>query len=109
MSWLSLSRSAAAPSRRRRGRIASAVGAFGPNLFEPDRNALNPLPHKARVTVAEEFGADIDDATGVDHIVRRVKNPALVQSLSVLRRRKLVIRAARDDRRLQGRNAFLRQ
>jgi len=41
-------------------------------LLEPDRDTLDPPTDEAGVTVAEIFGADIDDAAGVDDVIRRI-------------------------------------
>ena len=56
--------------------IAAGRRAFGPDLLEPHRNALDPLAHQARVAVAEIFGADVDDPAGVDHIIGRIEDAA---------------------------------
>jgi len=40
---------------------------------------------------------DVDDAARVDHIIGGIDDAAIVDALSVGRRRQLVVRAARDD------------
>src|SRR3954468_3145160 len=88
-------------------RVAAALGALRPDLLKAYRDALDPLPNQAGIAVADIFGADVDDAARVDHIIGRIENAALVQTLAVFRGRELVVRAARNDRGLEGRNRLL--
>src|SRR5690348_903816 len=69
-----------------RRRIAASLGALGPDLLEPHGNALNALADEARVSIAEIFRADVDDPAGVDHVVRRIEDTALMDALAVIRR-----------------------
>ena len=78
--------------------IAAGLGAFGPDLLQAVGNAFDPLANEACVAVAQIFGADVDDAAGVDHVVRGVKDAARMKALAVLRLRELVVGAAGNDR-----------
>jgi hypothetical protein len=63
--------------------IASATDAGSRPDLQSQRNAFDPLANQARVAIAEIFGADVDDAAGVDHVVRRIENAAFVEALAV--------------------------
>src|SRR6476469_996791 len=92
-----------------RGRIATGFRAFGPDLLEPDRNAVNAAAHETGVAVVQILGADIDDAASVDDIIRGIEDAAGVKALAVFGRRQLIVGAAGDDRRLQGSDRLLGQ
>src|SRR3954447_24432161 len=68
-----------------RGGIASGLRAFLPDLLESDRDALDPPADQCRIAVAEIFGADVDDAAGVDDVIGRVEDAALLEALAVAR------------------------
>src|SRR5690242_2435968 len=74
-----------------RRRIAASLGALGPDLLEPHGNTLNALADEARVSIAEIFRADVDDAARVDHIVGRIEDATLMDALAVIRRCELVV------------------
>src|SRR3977135_2536229 len=72
------------------GRAILAPGAFE-DLRQPRGNAVdigNDLPRGGAAVI---LARDADDAAGVDHVVRRVKNPGRLQRLAVLSLRQLVV------------------
>src|SRR6476469_9841517 len=80
------------------GGIAAAGLALRPDLLEPDRNALDPLTDQVGVAIAKIFCADVDDAAGIDHVIGRIEDPALMDALAVLGSGELIIGAAGDNR-----------
>src|SRR6476661_34122 len=94
---------------RNRRRIATGRRAFRPDLLKPNRDTLDTLPHEAGIAVTNIFGANVDDAAGVDDVIGRVKNAARVKTLAVFGRRELVVRAARDYRGPKCLDGLLRE
>src|SRR3954469_10712208 len=66
-----------------RSRIVARLRALLPDLLKAHRDTLDPAPDERRVSVAEIFRADVDDATGVDHVIGRVEDAAGVKALAV--------------------------
>src|SRR6185312_7172967 len=91
------------------GGIATALRALAPDLFKSNGDALDALADEARVSIAEIFGADVDDPAGVDDVIRCVEDSPSRQSLAIPGSSELIVRAARDDRRLQRSNRLLGQ
>src|SRR4051794_36041762 len=79
-----------------RSRIATRVRTFRPDLLETVGNAFNPFAHKGGVAVAYIFRADVDDAAGIDDVVRSVKNSPRMQARAVFGGGELIVRAAGD-------------
>ncbi|MVO76381.1 hypothetical protein GON01_00295 [Sphingomonas sp. MAH-20] len=94
---------------RNAGGGVAGLRALGPDLLQPVRNQADARADFRLVAAAEIFEADIDDAAGVDHVIGREQDAARVDAVAVLRRRKLVVRAARHHRRLQRGDALLGQ
>src|SRR3546814_7333891 len=55
-----------------------------------------PRHHLGLVAMPQIFEPDVDDPARVDHVIRRIENAALEQSLAVGMRRELIVGAARD-------------
>src|SRR3954464_2362587 len=76
-----------------RGWIASGLRAFFPDLLESDRDAFDPPADQRCVAVAEIFGADVDDTAGIDDVIGRVEDAALLEALAIARGGQLVVGA----------------